>query len=104
MLTDTAIKKAKPQEKPFKLSDSGGLHLIVKPAGGKQWCVKYRFGGKEKLLSIGTYPEISLADARTALDGAKRLLQLGHDPGVEKKLKTLEPEGCLVADLRGDVR
>ncbi|MDI7923381.1 tyrosine-type recombinase/integrase [Ferirhizobium litorale] len=89
MLTDTQIKKAKPAEKPFKLSDAGGLHLYVTPAGGKLWRLKYRFGGKEKLLSIGPYPAVSLLDARTARDDAKSVLRQGKDPGVAKKLQRL---------------
>ena len=52
-LSDTAIRKAKPKEKPFKLSDGGGLYLLVQPSGRKWWRYKYRFGGKEKLLTLG---------------------------------------------------
>jgi integrase len=86
MLTDTACRKAKPAEKPYKLTDGGGLHLYVTPAGGKHWRCRYEFGGKEKLLSIGPYPGVSLADARTAREDAKATLRDGRDPSVAKKL------------------
>lgn len=89
MLTDAQIRKAKGQEKPYKLSDGGGLHLYVSPSGGKLWRFRYEFAGKEKLLSIGPYPDISLLDARSARDDAKRLLRDGKDPGIAKKLKKL---------------
>jgi integrase len=89
MLTDTQIKKTKATEKSFKLSDSGGLFLQITPAGGKLWRLKYRYGGKEKLLSIGPYPAVSLLDARKARDEAKALLRVGKDPGAVKKLRKL---------------
>lgn len=64
MLTDMQIRKAAPADRPYKLSDAGGLYLFVSPAGGKVWRLKYRFGGKEKLLTIGPYPVVSLSAAR----------------------------------------
>jgi len=63
-LSDTKIKTIKSTHKPFKLADERGLFLLVKPTGGKLWRLKYRIGGKEKLLSFGVYPNVSLADAR----------------------------------------
>lgn len=84
-LTDPAIKKAKPADKPFKLYDEKGLFLIVTPTGGKWWRLKYRFGGKEKLLALGTYPEVSLARAREKRDEARKLLADGIDPGQMRK-------------------
>ena len=69
-LTDVAIRAAKPGPKPRKLSDSEGLYLEVAPSGGKWWRLKYRFGGKEKRLSLGTYPEISLKKARAPTSAA----------------------------------
>lgn len=84
-LTDTAIRNAKPAAKPAKLSDSGGLYLEVSPAGGKHWRLKYRFAGKEKRLTFGGYPQVSLADAREAREQAKKLLAKGIDPGFAKK-------------------
>lgn len=89
-LSDTAIRNAKPQAKPAKLYDSGGLFLLVTPIGGKWWRLKYRFGGKEKLLSLGTYPDISLKDARDRRDAAKKLLANGGDPSTERRKQKLE--------------
>ncbi len=84
-LTDTKIRTIKPTEKPQKLFDSGGLFLLVTPTGGKLWRLKYRFGGTEKLLSIGIYPQTSLADARQKRDQAIALIASGVDPGDNKK-------------------
>jgi integrase len=84
-LTDTSIKNAKPGEKQVKLSDEKGLFLLVSPTGGKWWRLKFRYGGKEKLLSLGTYPEVSLKDARQRRDDARKLLANGVDPGVNRK-------------------
>jgi integrase len=84
-LTDTAVKNAKPGAKPLKLADEKGMFLLVTPTGGKWWRLKYRFGGKEKLLSFGTYPEVSLKDARKRRDDARKLLADGVDPGENRK-------------------
>lgn len=84
-LTDTAIRSAKPREKPFKLSDAGGLYLEVAPSGGKWWRLKFRFGGKEKRISLGVYPDVGLKDARERRDQARRLLANGVDPGAQRK-------------------
>ena len=84
-LTDRQIKNAKPADKAYKLADGGGLYLQVTPAGGKLWRLKYRVGDKEKLLSIGKYPLISLLEAREAVESARRLLAAGQDPGEAKK-------------------
>lgn len=84
-LTDSAIRTAKPQEKPYKLSDSGGLFLLVTPKGGKWWRLKYRADGKEKLISLGTYPEVSLKDAREKRDEARKLRAAGVDPSAHRK-------------------
>ena len=78
-LTDTKVRTTKPTEKPQKLFDGGGLFLLVTPTGGRLWRFKYRFGGSEKLLSIGTYPETSLAEARQRRDQASALLANGID-------------------------
>jgi integrase len=85
VLTDLQIRKAKPAEKPFKLTDGGGLHLYVTPAGGKLWRLRYEVGGKEKLLSLGKYPAMSLNDARDRQREAKAALATGRDPGIEKR-------------------
>jgi hypothetical protein len=73
-LTDTAIRKTKPGSKPIRLFDGGGLYLEVTPAGGKLWRWKYRFGGKEKRLALGTYPGVSLSEARQRHAEARKLL------------------------------
>jgi integrase len=84
-LTDTAIRKAKPADKIQRLFDGGGLYLEVAPAGGKWWRQKYRFLGKEKRLSLGTYPDVSLTEAREKRDAARKLLAAGVDPGAHRK-------------------
>lgn len=84
-LTDVAIRKAKPADKPIRMFDGGGLYIEITPSGGKLWRLKYRFGGKEKRLAIGTYPEIALADARNRREEARKLLANGGDPGEVKK-------------------
>lgn len=87
MLSDAKIRAATPREKPYKLFDAHQLYLAVSPAGGRHWRWKYRFDGREKLLSIGAYPLISLAAAREQRDEARRLLSEGLDPGVARKMK-----------------
>lgn len=84
-LTDTAIRKAKASEKTQRLFDAGGLYLEVSPNGGKWWRQKYRFLGKEKRLAHGTYPDVSLAEARDRRDAARKLLAAGVDPGAHRK-------------------
>lgn len=89
-LTDAACKNAKPKEKPYKLADSGGLHLLVKPNSGRYWRMKYRFDGKEKLLSFGVYPEVSLSEARSKRDKAKAHLEESQDPAQVKRIEALQ--------------
>lgn len=84
-LTDTAIRNAKPAAKPAKLFDERGLFLIVTPAGGKWWRFRYKFDSKEKLLSLGVYPDVGLKDARERRDAARKLLADGIDPGENRK-------------------
>jgi len=84
-LSDTAVRNAKPRQKPFKVADGGGLHLLVTPSGGKLWRLKYRFGGTEKVLALGAYPQIGLAKARQLRDEARRQLANGVDPGAVRK-------------------
>ena len=84
-LTDTAIKAAKPAAKPYKLFDERGLYLLVDPRGGRLWRLKYRVDGREKLLAIGAYPDLSLAKARERREEARGLLTQQIDPGVRKK-------------------
>ena len=89
MLTDTAIRKAKlaKEAKRERLFDGGGLYLELTPTGGRWWRLKYRFAGKEKLLSLGVYPAVTLAEARTKRDDARKLLRDGVDPSVRRKLE-----------------
>ena len=84
-LTDVTVRTAKPRDKIYKLSDSGGLYVEVTPAGGKRWRWKYRIGGREKLLSMGLYPAVPLAAARARRDDAKKLLASGVDPSVHRQ-------------------
>jgi integrase len=84
-LTDTAIKAAKPREKPYKLFDGGGLYLLINPDGSRWWRLKYRYGGKEKLLALGTYPGTGLKKARDKRDDARNLLDDGIDPNARRK-------------------
>ena len=84
-LTDTAIRNAKPAAKPIKLYDGEGLYLLVSPAGHRGWRFKYFFGGKEKLLSFGRYPEITLKVARERRLEARRLVAIGTDPSAERR-------------------
>lgn len=83
MLTEAKCKTAKAADKPYKLSDSQGLHLYVSKTGHKSWRYKYRFGGKERRIVFGPYPEISLKAARELRDDARRDLREGRDPGEE---------------------
>ncbi|EAQ2079271.1 tyrosine-type recombinase/integrase [Salmonella enterica] len=84
-LTARQISTAKPTEKPYKLSDGGGLYLLVNPNGSRYWRMKYRYAGKEKLLSIGVYPDVTLAEARDKRTQAKRILAAGDDPSEVKQ-------------------
>ena len=84
-LSNTAIRNAKPGEKAKKMFDGRGLYLEVAPSGGKWWRLKYRFEGKEKRLSLGTYPDVSLKDARERRDEARRLMANGIDPSEHRK-------------------
>lgn len=84
-LSDVAIRNAKPGAKPTRLFDGGGMYLEITPSGGKLWRLKYRYGGKEKLLALGKYPEVSLKDARERRDEARRLLANEVDPGENRR-------------------
>tara|TARA_R110002095_G_scaffold189182_1_gene166630 strand:- start:40 stop:291 length:252 start_codon:yes stop_codon:yes gene_type:complete len=81
-LTDTAARNAKAQDKQYKLSDEKGMYLLVNSKGKKYWRVKYRYGGKEKLLALGVYPEMSLKEAREKRDEGRKALADGQDPSV----------------------
>ncbi|PJK31343.1 tyrosine-type recombinase/integrase [Minwuia thermotolerans] len=88
-LTDAKLRNARPAEKPTKISDGGGLHLLITPKGSKLWRLAYRFAGKQKTLAIGAYPAVSLDAARTARHDAKRLLAEGMDPADQKRAEKL---------------
>src|ERR1700676_3671881 len=96
-LSDRTISNEKPAERPFKLSDEKGLYLLVSPIrrgqsknASKLWRFKYRFGGKEKLLALGAYPELSLAEARRRRDVARELLAKRVDPSEARKRERRE--------------
>ena len=84
-LTAATVRNAKPKERPYKLADGAGLYLLVQPTGARYWRLKYRFAGTEKLLAVGVYPEITLADARVKREEARALLRAGADPSGERK-------------------
>ncbi|HBU9735758.1 TPA: DUF4102 domain-containing protein [Klebsiella pneumoniae] len=84
-LNTLRAETAKPRDKAYQLADGEGLYLMVNTNGSKYWRMKYRFAGKENKLSFGTYPDISLAEARTKLDEAKKVLANDKDPGEVNK-------------------
>jgi integrase len=84
-LSDAKARNAKPRTRPYKISDGEGLFLLIMPSGSKYWRLKYFFAGKEKLLALGVYPEIELADARIRRAEARKVLAAGKDPGEAKK-------------------
>lgn len=86
-LTDAAIRASRGSERVQKLSDGGGLHLLVTPKGARLWRMNYRYGGKQKTLSFGAYPTITLADARGRREAAKRMLASGIDPGAQRRFE-----------------
>jgi Integrase len=88
-LTALAIKNAEPRDKNWKLSDEKGLYLLITPAGSKLWQFKFRHLGKEKKMSFGAYPEVSLKDARAKRDEARALLANGRDPAHERRAERL---------------
>jgi hypothetical protein len=85
MLTEAAIRNAKPREKPYKLFDARGLFMLVVPTGGRLWRFRYRHGGKEKLLSLGAYPDVPLRRAREKRDEARRLVADNIDPSAKRQ-------------------
>ncbi|MEX0960246.1 MAG: integrase arm-type DNA-binding domain-containing protein [Burkholderiales bacterium] len=93
-LTDVAVRSTKPQAKIVRLFDGGGLYLEVSPAGGKWWRLKYRFGGKEKRLALGVYPDVSLKAAREKRDAFRKQVAAGIDPGQARKAEKLARAGA----------
>lgn len=91
-LTDTGCRNARPTERPKKVSDGGGLHLLISPSGGKLWRLSYRFGKKQKTIALGVYPDVTLSEARAARNSAKSLLAKNIDPSIQRKLDRLSDE------------
>ncbi len=85
MLTDKKIANAKPRAKLYRLSDGAGLYLEVSTAGGKLWRFRYRYGGKEKMLALGKYPEVRGPEARKRAGSARQAVSEGRDPAAEKQ-------------------
>lgn len=101
LLSDPTIRKAAPGEKPRKLSDGGGLVLEIRPGGGKWWRYRYQFGGKEKMLSLGTYPAVTLAEARRRRNEAREKITAGTDPSqARKEAKATQVQAQQVATLQ----
>ncbi|EDK5237464.1 integrase [Salmonella enterica] len=91
-LTDAKIRAAKPDEKPYKLADSGNMFLLVHPNGSRYWRLRYRFRGKERTLALGVYPDVSLSDAREKRDAARKLIAEGIDPCEQKRANKSLPD------------
>lgn len=92
-LSESKIKTAKPAEKDYKLTDGYGLFMLVTPTGGKLWRFKYRLDGKERLISVGPYPEVSLSEARERRTELRRMVEMGIDPVANKKKAVLRERG-----------
>ncbi len=84
-LRGTAVRNARPKDKPYKLFDERGLYLLVVPTGGRLWRFRYRLAGKEKLLALGGYPDVPMRRAREKRDDARRLVADGVDPSVQRQ-------------------
>jgi integrase len=104
MLTDKQIRTTKVPAKPIKLTDERGLYLLLAPSGGRWWRFKYRYGGKEKLLSLGTYPDVALAKAREARDEARRALADGIDPSAARQQEKREKAEAAANDFESVAR
>jgi hypothetical protein len=100
-LSDLAVRSVKPGQKAARLFDGGGFYLEVTPAGGKLWRLKYRFGGKEKVLALGKYPEVSLRDARERRDEARKQLANEIAPGVHRKSVKADVARMAASSSRG---
>jgi integrase len=90
MLTDLKLKRAARRDKPYKISDQNGLFVLVSPNGSKLWRLAFRFDGKQQLLALGAYPEVSLREARDKRDDARRLLASGINPAFHRKLEKIQ--------------
>ena len=99
-LTDTEIRKAKVRDTAYRLSDGGGLHLWITPAGGKLWRWKYRFESREKLMSFGGYPDVPLSLARERHLETRKLLASGTDPMADRKTEKAAAENSFQSIAR----
>ena len=99
MLTVTATNNAKPKDKPYKLADEKGLYLFIQSSGSKLWRFDYRFGGKRKTLALGSFPDVSLSDARDRRDAARKLLANDTDPSETKKAAKASKVGLQLNSL-----
>lgn len=97
-LTDIKVRTTKPSDKPFKLTDGQGMHLLINPNGSKYWRLQYRFDGKQKVLALGVYPMVSLGEARRKRDEAKKLVSDGIDPSEKKKADKIEQSEALTCE------
>ncbi|MBE3497211.1 integrase arm-type DNA-binding domain-containing protein, partial [Enterobacter cloacae complex sp. P17RS] len=86
-LTDAKIRTLKPSDKSFKVSDSHGLYLLVKPGGSRHWYLKYRINGKESRIALGAYPAVSLSDARQQREGIRKMLALNINPAQQRAVE-----------------
>ena len=98
-LYDAKIRSIKPSDKPFKLTDSQGLYLLVNPGGSRLWYLKYRFNRKESRIALGAYPQVSLSDARQQRDGIRKLLAQNINPAQQRMTEkaAASPEKCFEA-------
>ncbi|MGA7788924.1 MAG: integrase arm-type DNA-binding domain-containing protein, partial [Xanthobacteraceae bacterium] len=92
MLSALSVENAKPRDKEYILTDGNGLHLLVMPHGSKLWRLRYRFGGKQNMLSLGAFPDVPLASARSKRDDARKLIAQGINPSDQKRLDKLAAE------------
>ena len=86
-LTDTAVRQARARDRAYKLADGRGLTLLIQPNGSKWWRFRYRWAGAERMLSLGTYPDTPLAEARNRREAARQALDKGIDPGAERRIE-----------------
>ncbi len=96
-LTASKIEAAKPHEKPYKLADGGGLHLLVSPRGSRAWVFRYRYAGRGSMLGLGTYPDVSLKAAREKADEGRRLVKAKIDPAALKRAERLSQADTFAA-------
>ncbi len=98
-LNDSKIRNLKPSAKPFKVSDSHGLYLLVNPGGSRLWYLKYRINRKESRLGLGAYPDVSLADARQQRDGIRKLLAHNINPAQQRSAENPLPRQTKLSSM-----